>query len=98
MKNNEWSELENKIVKCHLCPRLVNYREAIAKEKKRSYREWDYWGKPVPGFGDHQGRILIVGLAPGAHRGTSTSETTCFNTSSSSLGPARPPLSNVLAT
>ena len=67
MKKDDWSELEKQIVACNLCPRLVQYRERIARVKKRSYRDWDYWGKPVPGFGDHKARILIVGLAPGAH-------------------------------
>jgi uracil-DNA glycosylase family 4 len=55
------------IVACRKCPRLVTYREKVAREKRRAYRDWTYWGKPVPGFGDPQARLLIVGLAPGAH-------------------------------
>ena len=55
------------IVECRLCPRLVKWREQVAREKKREFREWDYWGKPVPSFGDLKARVLIVGLAPGAH-------------------------------
>lgn len=49
------------------CPRLVAHREAVAREKRRAYREWDYWGRPVPGFGDPAARLVIIGLAPAAH-------------------------------
>lgn len=56
-----------KIEKCRLCPRLVQWREQVAREKKREFLDWDYWGKPVPSFGDPNARVLIVGLAPGAH-------------------------------
>ncbi len=59
--------LNQEIVACRRCPRLVEWRERIASQKRRAYREWDYWGKPVPGFGDPQARVLVVGLAPGAH-------------------------------
>jgi uracil-DNA glycosylase family 4 len=52
---------------CRLCPRLAEYRERVATEKRRAYREQPYWGKPVPGFGDPDARILLLGLAPGAH-------------------------------
>jgi uracil-DNA glycosylase family 4 len=62
-----WENLEKQIISCRLCPRLVGWREQIAIQRRRTYQEWDYWGKPVPGFGDHQGQILVVGLAPGAH-------------------------------
>jgi uracil-DNA glycosylase family 4 len=63
-----WLEILNReVVSCTRCPRLVEYRERIAREKKRAYRDWEYWGKPVPGFGDPQARVLIMGLAPGAH-------------------------------
>ncbi|MFZ6027214.1 MAG: uracil-DNA glycosylase [Chloroflexota bacterium] len=64
---NALTELSEEIVACHKCPRLVAWREQVAREKRRAYRDWDYWGKPVPGFGDPQARLLIVGLAPGAH-------------------------------
>jgi uracil-DNA glycosylase len=60
-------ELNDTIVTCRRCPRLVEHREAVAREKRRAFREWDYWGKPVPGFGDPRARLLIVGLAPAAH-------------------------------
>ena len=63
----EWQILDNEIVHCHKCPRLVAWREEVARQKRRAYQDWDYWGKPVPGFGDPEAKILIVGLAPGAH-------------------------------
>jgi uracil-DNA glycosylase family 4 len=59
--------LNREVVACTSCPRLVEYREKIAREKRRAYRDWDYWGKPVPGFGDPEARVVILGLAPGAH-------------------------------
>jgi uracil-DNA glycosylase len=60
-------QLNSEVVACTRCPRLVEYREKVAREKRRAYRDWDYWGKPVPGFGDPNARILVLGLAPGAH-------------------------------
>jgi uracil-DNA glycosylase family 4 len=63
----EWESLAEIIVACRKCPRLVAWREEAARTKRRSYQNYDYWGKPVPGFGDPQGRVLVVGLAPGAH-------------------------------
>src|SRR3979490_817466 len=59
--------LNQEIVACRKCPRLVRYREKVAREKRRAYREWTYGGKPVPGFGDAQAQLLILGLAPAAH-------------------------------
>src|SRR5438132_13646983 len=59
--------LNEEIVACRKCPRLVRYREKVAREKRRAYREWTYWGKPVPGYGDADARLLILGLAPAAH-------------------------------
>jgi uracil-DNA glycosylase family 4 len=61
------TELNAEVVTCVRCPRLVEYREKIAREKRRAYRDCEYWGKPVPGFGDLNARVLILGLAPGAH-------------------------------
>ncbi len=55
------------VTHCARCPRLVDHRETIARVKKREFRDWTYWGKPVPGFGDPNARMLIVGLAPAAH-------------------------------
>ena len=59
--------LQRKIVKCELCPRLTAYRAEVGRVKRRAYRDWDYWAKPVPGFGDARARLLLIGLAPGAH-------------------------------
>jgi uracil-DNA glycosylase family 4 len=64
--------LNEEIVACTKCSRLVRYREKVAREKRRAYREWTYWGKPVPGFGDGQAQLLILGLAPAAHGGNRT--------------------------
>jgi len=61
------SVLDNEVIHCTKCPRLVEYREHIGREKRRAYREHDYWARPVPGFGDPKARVLILGLAPGAH-------------------------------
>jgi uracil-DNA glycosylase family 4 len=67
MDEQKWSALNAEIIACRRCPRLVAWRENVAKQKRRAYRNWEYWGKPVPGFGDHKARVLVVGLAPGAH-------------------------------
>ena len=61
------STLNHTITACRLCPRLVAHREQVAQEKRAAFRDWDYWGKPVPSCGDPQARVLMVGLAPGAH-------------------------------
>jgi uracil-DNA glycosylase family 4 len=60
-------KLNAEIVQCTKCPRLVVYREKIAREKRFAFRDWEYWGKPVPGFGDPHAELLILGLAPAAH-------------------------------
>src|SRR6266513_3104030 len=59
--------LNREIVCCTRCPRLVVYREQVAREKRRAYRDCEYWGRPVPGFGDPNARVVVLGLAPGAH-------------------------------
>ncbi|MFZ0770689.1 MAG: uracil-DNA glycosylase [Candidatus Sulfotelmatobacter sp.] len=61
------SVLDREVIACTRCPRLVAYREQVAREKRRAYRDCEYWGKPVPGFGDPNARVLVMGLAPGAH-------------------------------
>ena len=63
----DFESLDRRIVACRKCPRLVRWREAVAHTRRRAYMDWEYWGRPVPGFGDHRARILAVGLAPGAH-------------------------------
>ena len=60
-------QLNQEIVACTRCPRLVSYCQKIGREKRRAYMDWEYWAKPVPGFGDPDARLLILGLAPGAH-------------------------------
>lgn len=67
-----WESLRAEIVSCRMCPRLVHYREWVAKTKRRSFADWEYWGKPVPGFGDPKARLLVIGLAPAAHGGNRT--------------------------
>jgi len=64
--------VHQRVTSCRFCPRLVTYRERIAKEKRRQFRDWTYWGRPVPGFGDPQARLFVVGLAPAAHGGNRT--------------------------
>ncbi|HEX2069800.1 MAG TPA: uracil-DNA glycosylase [Actinomycetota bacterium] len=65
-------QLNAEIVVCRKCPRLVEWRERVALEKRAAFADWEYWGRPLPGFGDPQARILIVGLAPAAHGGNRT--------------------------
>jgi uracil-DNA glycosylase family 4 len=59
--------LDSEIVACTKCPRLVAYRQQVGLEKRRAYKDHEYWARPVPGFGDPKARVLILGLAPGAH-------------------------------
>ncbi len=62
-----FDELAADVIACRACPRLVAWREEVAAVKRAAYRDWDYWGRPVPGFGDPGARIVVVGLAPAAH-------------------------------
>jgi uracil-DNA glycosylase family 4 len=64
---DELATLEHVITTCRKCPRLVHYREEIARTKRRAYRHWTYWGRPVPAFGDPEAGLVIIGLAPAAH-------------------------------
>jgi uracil-DNA glycosylase family 4 len=66
------AHLRDVVVACRKCPRLVEYREEVARTKRRAFREWTYWGQPVPGFGDPHAKLLIIGLAPAAHGGNRT--------------------------
>jgi uracil-DNA glycosylase family 4 len=63
---------QGEIVNCRRCPRLVEYREEVARTKVRRFRDWDYWGRPVPSFGPSNAQLLIIGLAPAAHGGNRT--------------------------
>ncbi len=64
--------LNKKIIACRACPRLVEWREHVARIKAKRFSDWTYWGKPIPGFGDSTARLLLVGLAPAAHGGNRT--------------------------
>ncbi len=64
--------LQSQIILCRLCPRLVHWREQVAREKVKRFADQEYWGKPLPGFGDPKARVLLVGLAPAAHGGNRT--------------------------
>ena len=70
--NLSFNKLNKTITKCNKCPRLVKFRKKISKEKRKQYINETYWGKPITGFGDLNGKILFVGLAPAAHGGTRT--------------------------
>ncbi len=72
MPNDTLAALNEQIVSCCRCPRLVEYRERVARVKRRAFLDETYWGRPLPGFGDPKARILIVGLAPAAHGGNRT--------------------------
>lgn len=64
--------LNGEIAECRACPRLVEWRERVAREKRAAFRDWTYWGRPVPGFGDPDAELVVVGLAPAAHGGNRT--------------------------
>ena len=81
-------ELNKELLACRRCPRLVEWRERVAREKRRAYQDWDYWGKPVPGFGDPHARVFVVGLAPGAHGSNRTGRQFTGDSSGDFLYPA----------
>ncbi len=70
--NLDFVKLNKSIIKCSKCPRLVKFRNKISNEKRKQYQNETYWGKPITGFGDVDGKLLFVGLAPAAHGGTRT--------------------------
>lgn len=72
MNEDLWAELHAEVVSCRRCPRLVAWREETARVKRRAYRDETYWGRPIPGWGDPNARVLVVGLAPAAHGGNRT--------------------------
>ena len=80
--------LNNEIITCKQCSRLVEWREEVARTKRKAYMDWEYWGKPVPGFGDPQARVLVVGLAPGAHGSNRTGRQFTGDASGDFLFPA----------
>src|SRR5262245_41203039 len=65
--SGDWNALNSAVAACECCPRLRRHCRDVAREKRRAYADWTYWGRPVPNFGDPQARLLIVGLAPAAH-------------------------------
>ena len=67
LNSNALQVLQDEVVQCRRCPRLIAHCTEVARVKRRAYRDWEYWGKPVPSFGDPRAELLIVGLAPGAH-------------------------------
>jgi uracil-DNA glycosylase family 4 len=85
---DELEILHQKIIACRKCPRLVAWREEVARVKRKAYRDEEYWGKPVPGFGDPKARVLVVGLAPGAHGSNRTGRAFTGDASGGFLYPA----------
>jgi uracil-DNA glycosylase family 4 len=83
-----FDQLNKEIISCRKCPRLVAWREEVARTKRKAYIDWEYWGKPVPGFGDPQARVLVVGLAPGAHGSNRTGRQFTGDASGNFLFPA----------
>lgn len=81
-------KLNQEIISCFKCPRLVAWREEVARVKRKAYRDQEYWGRPVPGFGDPNSRILVVGLAPGAHGSNRTGRNFTGDASGAFLYPA----------
>src|SRR2546428_11007355 len=72
MPSDDLERLTSQIITCRKCPRLVRYRESVARTKRAAFRDWEYWGRPVPGWGAPAARLLVVGLAPAAHGGNRT--------------------------
>ena len=88
MDEKRWKEHDETVITCRACPRLVAWREQVAREKRRAYKDCDYWGKPVFGFGDPAARVLVVGLAPGAHGSNRTGRMFTGDASGDFLYPA----------
>jgi uracil-DNA glycosylase len=87
-KQSQLDILNKEIIACQKCPRLVEWREEVARVKRKAYRDQEYWGKPVPGVGDPQARVLVVGLAPGAHGSNRTGRQFTGDASGGFLFPA----------
>jgi uracil-DNA glycosylase family 4 len=81
-------QLNKEIITCRKCPRLVEWREEVARTKRKAYMDWEYWGKPVTGFGDPKAQVLVVGLAPGAHGSNRTGRQFTGDASGDFLFPA----------
>jgi uracil-DNA glycosylase family 4 len=85
---SQFENLNNEIISCRKCPRLVKWRGEVARVKRKAYLDQEYWGKPVPGFGDPNARVLAVGLAPGAHGSNRTGRQFTGDASGGFLFPA----------
>lgn len=88
ISESKLEKLNKEIVDCCKCPRLVEWREEVARVKRKAYKDQEYWGKPVPGFGDSKARVLVVGLAPGAHGSNRTGRNFTGDASGGFLFPA----------
>lgn len=88
LTSTDLQTLEDEIITCRACPRLTSWREQVAQTRRRAYRDQEYWGKPVPGFGDAAARLIIVGLAPGAHGSNRTGRMFTGDASGDFLYPA----------
>src|SRR5512134_3553659 len=87
-QKSQLDQLNQEVISCYKCPRLVAWREEVARVKRRAYQGQEYWGKPVPGFGDPKARVLVVGLAPGAHGSNRTGRQFTGDASGGFLFPA----------
>ncbi len=87
-RKSQLDKLNQEIIACRKCPRLVAWREEVARIKRKAYQDQEYWGKPVPGFGDSNARVLVVGLAPGAHGSNRTGRNFTGDASGAFLYPA----------
>jgi uracil-DNA glycosylase family 4 len=85
---DDWKRLKDEITNCRRCPRLVEWREEVARVKRRAYRDESYWGRPLSGFGDRHARLLVVGLAPAAHGANRTGRMFSGDSSGRTLIPA----------
>ncbi|MBK9927410.1 MAG: uracil-DNA glycosylase [Anaerolineales bacterium] len=85
---SQLKQLNEEIISCRKCPRLVEWREEVARVKRKAYKDEEYWGKPVPGFGDPNARVFVVGLAPGAHGSNRTGRQFTGDASGGFLFPA----------
>ena len=73
IQSGPMASLYRKVVSCEACPRIVDFRTKVASQKRKQFKDWTYWGKPIPGYGDSNAELLLVGLAPAAHGGNRTS-------------------------
>lgn len=84
----DWVTLEKAVISCRRCPRLVAWREEVARQKRRAFMDWEYWGRPVLGFGDREAELVIIGLAPAAHGANRTGRMFTGDSSGTTLASA----------